>query len=74
LVPTLVAYGEASHPAPKRANELLARCLPDARVTTIAGAAHFMIATHAGEVAQLVAAHVGRIADTTSVACAMRPS
>lgn len=73
-VPTLVAYGEVSHPAPRRANELLARCIPGARVTTIAGAAHFMIATHAGQVAQLVAAHVGRVAGTSALARGMRPS
>jgi pimeloyl-ACP methyl ester carboxylesterase len=59
-VPTLVVFGEASHAAPKRANELLGRWIPDGRVAVIPGAAHFMIATHAADVAQLVAAHIDR--------------
>jgi pimeloyl-ACP methyl ester carboxylesterase len=59
-VPTLVARGGASNPAAQRANELLARCLPNASAATIAGAAHFMISTHADETARLIAAHVVR--------------
>src|SRR5262249_13431493 len=62
--PTLVAYGELSHPAPKRANELLGRSIRGGRVTVIGGAAHFMIATHAGEVAELIAAHIERAIST----------
>jgi pimeloyl-ACP methyl ester carboxylesterase len=58
--PTLVMWGEASHPSAQRANELLGECLPDAAVATIAGAAHFMISTHAGQVAGLIAQHVAR--------------
>jgi pimeloyl-ACP methyl ester carboxylesterase len=54
-VPALVIRGGASHPAVQRANELLASCIRDASLVTIAGAAHFMIATHAGEVARAVA-------------------
>jgi pimeloyl-ACP methyl ester carboxylesterase len=57
--PTLVVRGEKSHPAVKRANELLGRSIPGATVATVAGAAHFMIATHAGELADLIANHVG---------------
>jgi pimeloyl-ACP methyl ester carboxylesterase len=59
-IPTLVMWGEASHPAAQRANELLGECLPDAAVATIAGAAHFMISTHARQVAGLIAQHVAR--------------
>jgi pimeloyl-ACP methyl ester carboxylesterase len=57
-VPTLVLWGGASHPAVRRANELLGQCLTEASVVTIAGAAHFMIATHAEEVAWVIAHHV----------------
>jgi pimeloyl-ACP methyl ester carboxylesterase len=59
-IPTLVAWGEASHPAAKRANELLALSIPNAAIAEIAGAAHFMIATHAREVAGMIAHHVAR--------------
>jgi pimeloyl-ACP methyl ester carboxylesterase len=59
-IPTLVFWGEASHPATKRANELLGQSIPNARVATIAGAAHFMISTHAREVAGMIAQHVAR--------------
>ena len=58
--PTLVLWGEASHPAVKRANELLAHCIPNAAIAEIAGAAHFMIATHAREISVLIAQHVAR--------------
>jgi pimeloyl-ACP methyl ester carboxylesterase len=60
-VPTLVVTGTASHPAPRRANEVLSQCVPGARLAVINGAAHFMIATHAGEVAGLAAEHVQRV-------------
>jgi len=59
-IPTLVMWGEASHPAAKRANELLGLCIPNAVVARIAGAAHFMISTHAKEVAGMIAQHVAR--------------
>jgi pimeloyl-ACP methyl ester carboxylesterase len=59
-IPTLVLWGEASHPAAKRANELLGQYIPKAIVATISGAAHFMIATHAVEVAGVIAHHVAR--------------
>jgi pimeloyl-ACP methyl ester carboxylesterase len=58
--PTLVLWGEASHPAAKRANELLGQCIPNAVVATIAGASHFMISTHAKEVAGMIAQQVVR--------------
>jgi pimeloyl-ACP methyl ester carboxylesterase len=61
-MPVLVLRGGASHAAVQRANELLSQCLPRAALATIAGAAHFMIATHAAEVAGLIAEHIGRAA------------
>jgi len=59
-VPTLVLWGEASHPAAKRANELLGECIPNAMVASIAGAAHFMISTHAEELPGMIAQQVAR--------------
>jgi pimeloyl-ACP methyl ester carboxylesterase len=59
-IPTLVVWGEASHPAAKRANELLGQYIPNAEAAIIAGAAHFMISTHAREVAGMIAQHVAR--------------
>ena len=54
----LVVRGAASHPAMKRATELLARGLVDSRLATIPGAAHFMISTHAKPVADAIERHV----------------
>jgi len=59
-IPTLVVWGETSHPAVRRANDLLSRCIPHAGRATIEGAAHFMIATHPKQFADLVAHHVGQ--------------
>jgi pimeloyl-ACP methyl ester carboxylesterase len=56
--PTLVAWGEASHPAAKRANQLLGQHIPRAAVAEIPGAAHFMIATHPTQVADMIARHI----------------
>jgi pimeloyl-ACP methyl ester carboxylesterase len=55
--PTLVVYGEASHPAPKRANELIGWSIPDADVVMLGDAAHFMIASHPRQLAALLARH-----------------
>jgi hypothetical protein len=38
----------------------LGQFIPGARVATIDGAAHFMIATHASQLADLIARHVRR--------------
>jgi pimeloyl-ACP methyl ester carboxylesterase len=57
-VPSLVAWGACSHPAARRANSLLGASLRAASSVEIAGAAHFMISTHAGAVARHVAHHV----------------
>jgi pimeloyl-ACP methyl ester carboxylesterase len=61
-MPALVLWGARSHPAVRRANELLGRCLKGAARTAVEGAAHFMISTHATEVAGLVGAHIDRAA------------
>ena len=60
-VPTVVLRGGTSHPAMQRTNGLLGQCMARARVVTIAGAAHFMIATHADEVARVIGQHAARI-------------
>jgi pimeloyl-ACP methyl ester carboxylesterase len=57
-IPALVLWGEASHPAARRANELIGRHMPNAQALAIPGAAHFMIATHAANFASEVAGHV----------------
>lgn len=56
--PTLVVWGETSHPAVRRANDLLSRYIPRADRATIAGASHFMTATHPKQFADLIARHV----------------
>jgi pimeloyl-ACP methyl ester carboxylesterase len=56
-IPTLVLWGENSHPAIRRTNQLLAQCTK-ASAVTIGGAAHFMISTHADEVARVLTRHV----------------
>jgi pimeloyl-ACP methyl ester carboxylesterase len=58
-IPTLVLWGEASHPAIQRANRLLARCT-NASAVVMPKAAHFMISTHSREVARELARHVMR--------------
>jgi pimeloyl-ACP methyl ester carboxylesterase len=60
-LPTLVLRGGTSQPAVQRANELLSIHLTDASLVTIAGGAHFMIATHASDVARAIAEHVNRV-------------
>lgn len=57
-VPTLVMRGADSHPAMKRATELLAESLTDSRLATVENAAHFMISTHAAAVADRIERHV----------------
>ncbi|HMM93170.1 alpha/beta fold hydrolase [Bradyrhizobium sp.] len=59
-IPTLVIWGETSHPAACRANELLSRFMPRADHVTIAGASHFMIATHPKPFSDLIIRHVER--------------
>jgi pimeloyl-ACP methyl ester carboxylesterase len=70
-IPALVLWGENSHPAVRRTNQLLAQCLK-ASAATIGGAAHFMISTHAEEVARKLAQRV-RSNKTTSAIIGMWP-
>lgn len=65
-IPTLVMWGSVSHPAAKRANELIGRCIPNAAVSCLAGAAHFMVSTHANEVAGAIAQHLARAESATA--------
>ncbi len=67
-IPTLVFWGEASPPSVGRANQLLGQCIPGAAAATIAGASHFMIATHAREVAGMIAQHVVHAEDSAAEA------
>jgi len=60
-VPTLVLWGGSSPPSVQRANELLAECIQGAARLTIAGAAHFMIATHVAEIAPTIARHIDSV-------------
>jgi len=62
-LPTLVLWGEASHPAMQRINQLLGQCIPNAITATMPGAAHFMISTHATDVAGMIARHVAQVED-----------
>ena len=57
-IPVMIVLGGRSHPAMRRINALLGEHIPDATVVELAGAAHFMIATHASHVAGVVGQHV----------------
>lgn len=57
-IPVLILRGAASHPAVKRANELLSVHIKGASLITTDGASHFMISTHAKNVADAIAHHV----------------
>ena len=67
-LPVLVLRGGASHPAVQRANAVLSERLNEAVLTTIDGAAHFMITTHGKEVTRLIKDHVNRT-ERTEVSC-----
>jgi pimeloyl-ACP methyl ester carboxylesterase len=60
-IPTLVLWGENSHPAVQRTNQLLAQCTR-ASAVTIGEAAHFMISTHPEEVARTLEEHASAAA------------
>ena len=55
--PVLVLRGGESHPAVRRANELLSTHIRGASLVTVAGAAHFLISTHAEDVAAAIVRH-----------------
>lgn len=73
-LPVLVIWGEASHPAARRANELLSLHIRDASAAVIEGAAHFMISTHPAQVARLVAGHAISSAPQASAPHAQSPA
>jgi pimeloyl-ACP methyl ester carboxylesterase len=57
-IPFLVVRGGDSPPAMQRASALLHERVGGSALATVAGATHFIIATHAAEVASLIARHV----------------
>ncbi|HWE19413.1 MAG TPA: alpha/beta fold hydrolase [Hyphomicrobiaceae bacterium] len=59
-VPMLILKGDRTHPALARSAEILSHAAPNASLVTVAGASHFMIATHPSDVAELVAGHISK--------------
>jgi pimeloyl-ACP methyl ester carboxylesterase len=59
-VPSLVLRGERAHPSVSRAAEILCGAMPKSSLATVAGASHFMMATHPAEVARLIGEHVAK--------------
>ena len=57
-VPTVVLTGSQSHPAARRANQLIAACIDGATFHIVDGAAHFAIATHPREVGAHIAQRI----------------
>ena len=57
-VPTLILCGESAHPSILRTAEILAGTMPNVSLKVIAGASHFMMATHPTHVAALVGEHI----------------
>jgi pimeloyl-ACP methyl ester carboxylesterase len=68
--PTLLLRGTRSPLPARRACELLAHTLPDARLETIAGAGHMAPITHRDQVNAMVAAHI----DANSRSASYRPA
>jgi pimeloyl-ACP methyl ester carboxylesterase len=66
-LPLLVVRGADSPAAMQRVATLLHERVAGSVLATIAGAAHFMIASHAGELAALIAGHVQRAEAESSV-------
>jgi pimeloyl-ACP methyl ester carboxylesterase len=64
LLPALVLHGGQTHPAMRRAAEILAAQMPKARLASVAGARHFLISTHPREVAGAIAEHVSSVEAT----------
>lgn len=60
-VPTLVICGNASHLAMQRCNQLLVDRLPQAQLTVLGGANHFMVVTHAAELTQRIHQHIREV-------------
>lgn len=57
-VPTLVVCGSLSHMAMQRCNQLIVDYLPQAKIMTLDGANHFMVATHASELTHAIEQHI----------------
>ncbi len=68
-LPVLVMRGRESHPAVQRANELVSTHIQGATLVTVAGAAHFLISTHAQDVAWAIARHVARAEEMRGRSC-----
>ncbi|MFX4990450.1 hypothetical protein ABTC08_19700, partial [Acinetobacter baumannii] len=60
-IPVMILRGGQSHPAVKRANELLSIYIKDASLVTTEGASHFMILTHAEDSARAITDHITRV-------------
>lgn len=60
-IPVTIVRGADSHPAVKRANELLSIYIKGASLLTIEGAGHFMILTHPEDAARAIADQVTRV-------------
>ena len=58
--PTLIVCGGETRPPARRISEILAREIPGARRTVIAGAGHMSPLTHSAEVAAAIADHLER--------------
>lgn len=58
LLPTRVVRGERTAPALHKSADILSRALGNASLHTIAGAGHFMMASHATELAEQIGDHV----------------
>jgi pimeloyl-ACP methyl ester carboxylesterase len=59
--PSLFVRGECGHPAVRRVAEVLSDAVSRSSLVTVAGASHFMIATHASDVARLIREHVAKV-------------
>jgi len=58
LLPTRVVQGERTPQALCRSADILSRAMANASLHTIAGAGHFLTATHASELAEHIGDHV----------------
>lgn len=60
-VPGLVIRGGRGHPYIATSAQILSGAMPNARLATVPGAAHSMLASHGAEVAGLVGDHVSKV-------------
>ena len=58
LLPTRIVRGERTPPALHRSADILSRAMANASLHTIAGAGHFLTATHTSELAEHIGDHV----------------